>query len=89
MAKHTPGPWREFEDEDSHDIIGPDGNHIARMEPGHVADARLIAVTPELVALVRQAVDLPLPTDNHHSDVTEAFQEKARALLDHIDGKED
>lgn len=57
-TEHTPGPWIEFRDAESHDIIAPDGVHIARMEPRNGrepqkeqdADARLIAAAPELLA---------------------------------------
>ena len=62
VAKHTPAPWREFHDSESHDIIGPDGLHIARMEPRNSgtpqadqdADARLIAAAPEMFAALKK-----------------------------------
>lgn len=51
-AQHTPGPWREFRDNDSHDVIAPDGTHIAGMEPGPQQDgnARIIAAAPDMLA---------------------------------------
>jgi hypothetical protein len=68
-TKHTPAPWTEFRDGDSHDIIGPDGLHIARMEPRNGADpqaeqdadARLIASAPRLaadLALLQRRLDV-------------------------------
>lgn len=63
MSKHTPAPWREFRDGDSHDIIGPDGTHIATMEPRNGfdpraeqdADARLIALAPRMLEALEDA----------------------------------
>lgn len=37
--KATARPWREFRDADGHDIIAPDGRHIAGMEPHTNQDA--------------------------------------------------
>jgi hypothetical protein len=65
MSAHTPRPWSEFRDADSHDIIGPDGLHIATMEPRNSrtpaadqdADARLIAAAPDLLAAVEHVLE--------------------------------
>lgn len=59
MAKHTPGPWRvqgtRIRD------CGPGIDCIATMQvsnqPNWDADARLIAAAPELLSLLRDAVD--------------------------------
>ncbi len=59
---HTPGPWREFHDVDSHDIMTLDGQHIAKIEPAHSIDAKneqrdngcLIASAPDLLAALEE-----------------------------------
>lgn len=61
---HTPGPWREFRDDDSHDVMTLDGMHICRIEPVNSvnpereqeANGRLIAAAPDLLAAADYAV---------------------------------
>ncbi len=53
MSKHTPGPWTHGPE--SRDICGPDDESVAsaatwRPESEEVANARLIAAAPELLA---------------------------------------
>ena len=65
MAAHTPGPWREFMDENGHDIIAEDGTHVAAVEtinPGHpedeaIGNGRLLASAPDLLAALHGFVD--------------------------------
>lgn len=71
-AKHTPGPWFYRKgDEWSHSVVTrhgelPDGSPCywtvasinKRREPEHEANARLIAMAPELLAAVTAAADL-------------------------------
>lgn len=91
MNKHTPGPWVEFRDADSHDIIAPDGVHIARMEPRNSAspledqdaDARLIAAAPDLLAAL-EACESFLMDGTPDSDVSpleSAVRSVARAAI--------
>jgi hypothetical protein len=63
MTKHTPGPWAVCKAADrskSHDIMG-NGFHIAEMIPfdgqEDTANARLIASAPDLLAVLRNAVE--------------------------------
>lgn len=63
---HTPGPWREFRDDDSHDVMTLDGMHICRIEPVNSvnpereqeANGRLIAAAPDLLALAKDYASL-------------------------------
>lgn len=71
-AKHTPGPWfYQRRDEWSHEVVThhgelPDGSasywNVAsinkRREPDHVANARLIAAAPELLAIAQRVAAL-------------------------------
>jgi len=79
-AKHTPGPWKEFQDEDSHDIIGPNGVHIATVEPvtsfapaeEQAANGMLLAAAPELLESLErllQLADRRMPIERYAQDV--------------------
>ena len=58
---HSPGPWSEFRDKDSHDVIAADGVHVATVEPingrdpqgEQDANARLLAAAPYLLGALR------------------------------------
>jgi hypothetical protein len=67
MKPSTPLPWREFQGEESWDIIGANGDHIACMEPHEEertaeqsADAPYIAhaanAYPKLVEALRENI---------------------------------
>ncbi len=46
-AQHSPLPWTSFTDEESCDVIGPDGFHIATLEPlvNDESNAKLIVAS--------------------------------------------
>ena len=62
MSKHTPGPWRTERNENDLMLLGPAGGgelpiseiigHAA--SPEALADARLIAAAPDLLAALEQ-----------------------------------
>ena len=62
---YTPGPWHDFEDIDSHDIMTVDGQHIARVEPVHAVhpleeqrdNGSLLAAAPELIEALKSCLD--------------------------------
>ena len=89
MSQHTPRPWSEFEDEDSHDIIAPDGTHICRMEPRNgqptdhamqVADARLIAQAPAMLEMLRVLVATGF-------NLCKVDEDNTRAILRAVEGQ--
>jgi hypothetical protein len=98
MRAHTPGPWTEFEDSDSHDIIAPDGTHIARMEPRNgqpvdhamqVADAHLIAAAPALLeALETILKQHSVICEDTANDLIDDDCAKARAAIAQAKGGE-
>lgn len=60
MSKHTPGPWKCEE----HVIVDEDGQQVASVLPFYdekeaesLADARLIAAAPELLAACKTLAD--------------------------------
>jgi len=69
MSKHTPGPWKVIE---TH-YLPHDGDHVADMSNGlmvvpcigrlgdPLADARLIAAAPELLAALQYIVGCSAP----------------------------
>ena len=81
MAKHTPGPWREFRDNESHDILAHDGSHVARIEPVNGLDplaeqdanACLIAAAPNMLAALRHAADVMAQPRNLEEAISLAF----------------
>ena len=51
MSKHTKGPW-EVDNGNKHrcdHIVAKDGNYIAVIYTGNIADAQLIAAAPDLL----------------------------------------
>ena len=89
MAKHTPGPWQSFADDQGHDIIAEDGAHIARVEPVNSlnpaeeqdANGNLLAAAPDLLAalkaLLHQCEYMGAPAD--HPDMAAATAAIAKA----------
>jgi hypothetical protein len=69
---HTPGPWISFRDDESHDIVTPDGTHIARVEPVNSVDplteqdanGAILAAAPDMLAALRLAADALTPPRN-------------------------
>ena len=63
MSEHTPGPWRKYEDGDFDiSIIGSDNHHVCIIDYDHNetadADARLIALSPELLEALLEAHEI-------------------------------
>lgn len=62
-AKHTPGPWR-LHKRFTFNVEGPDGRTIARVNwddetyDEAIANANLIAAAPDLLAAVKEAVEI-------------------------------
>ena len=62
-SKHTPGPWRVYEDRgsDAYEVV-PDhcdfGDTVAVYGRTRAANARLIAAAPELLGLAREAAEV-------------------------------
>lgn len=64
MSAHTPGPWTQYES-DPLIIINSDGVSLGEMSAGspnvsrseQIANARLIAAAPELLAVVQELAD--------------------------------
>ena len=91
MATHTPGPWtvRERSDDytEGYFIEAVDRDVCTVAVAGHtdkvqLANARLIATAPEMLALLRQIVDAcAIAADSQEYD------EDARALLARIAGE--
>ena len=94
MTKHTPGPWREFQDDAGHDILAPDGSHIASVEPVNSLDpeaeqsanAALLAAAPNLLAALHAA--LVYLGDDTADDSAEAIDTRAviRAAIAKVEG---
>ena len=70
---HTPGPWISFRDDQSHDIVAPDGTHIARVEPINGVDdplteqdanGALLAAAFDMLVALRLAADALTPPRN-------------------------
>lgn len=69
---YTPGPWTEFQDSNSHDILARDGSHVARIEPVNsldpageqIANANLIAAAPDMLAALWLASEALTPARN-------------------------
>lgn len=91
----TPGPWVavgywvEHPDDDVADIctcnpadLGQE--HLARSDDEIVANARLIAAAPELLALAERVAAMP---DDLYSDDVLAMRATARVLLVRIKGE--
>ena len=75
--KHTPGPWVLHEGATHVRIVGSNGENIwfeDKRCPCVMEDARLIAAAPDLLAVIRYAVDNP----DFKSDV---FDQMARAAI--------
>lgn len=89
-AKHTPGPWRSYYDkgdgaylvstvEPVHPLRPECGQHIAVLQPyqpNAIANARLVAAAPELLALAAQFRD-----DMRHPP-SEESRERRLAMID-------
>ena len=60
MAQHTPGPWSEVgKTRTRSEIIGgKESTHIADVPSHAIANARLIAAAPDLLAALRDMDDL-------------------------------
>lgn len=95
--QHTPGPWFAVTDtslQDEHGN-GPVGiaistweddvvDAIAWMQEGTEADARLIAVAPELADALRELHDFAVTTPGRHQDRSIQAFAKASELLKRI-----
>jgi hypothetical protein len=70
MAEHTKGPWRPWEGGPGHLVVAENETTVAATSrdtigPGHdtpslqesIANARLIAVAPDMLAHIREAVE--------------------------------
>jgi hypothetical protein len=68
-AKHTPGPWK-IERNCLHEpvIEAVDGALVAICRKGQLADSRLIAAAPDLIAALRVLVDHAQETYPHFED---------------------
>lgn len=80
MSEHSPGPWFVhplFQTS----VMNKEGDvaEASPSNPRRFYDARLIAAAPELLALLRRIVELPLPMVGPTGDA-------ARALIARIDG---
>lgn len=82
--KHTPGPWT-FAEKPDYTLVGPEGHSICtyhvsqKSEAIDLANARLIAAAPELLAALELARDTL--SAMHHNDIRVSFNEE----LDTID----
>lgn len=92
QAAHTPGPWHAIDEGDHFDIMGDDSTAwIGTVNGGRdedVADARLIAAAPELLAALREFVEdyeRVDPPKNEWPDLYFTFK-KARAVLAKVGG---
>lgn len=84
--KHTPGPWRVWDEVAAEVFPDLSGSRVAycgsAADATHMANARLIAAAPELLAVLKDltALEGPLPGN------VEWFR-KARAAIDRAEGR--
>lgn len=62
MAKPTPGPWKIEDTGDDVLVVSDVTKETIATDLSTMADARLIAAAPKLLAVLKRAID---PTDNH------------------------
>ena len=87
MTAHTPGPWRI--DPNTHVVVADHptgwdddlnmssyGGHLIAESVRMPANARLIAVAPEMLALLQELIDIEGPQPG-----TSAWAEKVRAVI--------
>lgn len=87
MRKHTPGPWSCWSTSNhAHDyrLFKPNGAELPYVAPGNDhsearANARLIAAAPDMLDILRAALD---PERDDHADALNM----ARDLIKKIDG---
>ena len=87
MSKHTPGPWTQDE---YGDVITPNRKTLVtegialggRSTPETRANARLIAAAPELLAMLKDLVDLEGPQPGNS-----AWGDRALALIAKVEGE--
>jgi hypothetical protein len=84
MSDHTPGPWSVY----GYEIVSEDGQRVAtastpaRPHPEERANARLIAASPELLAVLRGILT------NAGSHIDTEWLELATAIIAQAEGRE-
>jgi hypothetical protein len=87
-AKHTPGPWKYHTESHRNLVAGPDRLFVAdvwtndRLDAERMANARLIAAAPELLAALRVAlswVELDTPNGVQHPFPAWALRDNGEA----------
>ena len=97
-VKHTPGPWKASEfscgdrTEYGNEIVAPDGEWVAQLWnrceenfKNYEANARLIAVSPELFDVCESLIEC---VDEHQSIEVLAAIETAKELIARARGKQ-
>lgn len=102
MSKHTPGPWREYDDGDTlwveatpHrsavicDVVGnlwDNKEQVAQITPEDIANARLIAAAPDLLRLLKLALE-DIGADEHCCKAApDSWHPHAISLIRSIEG---
>ena len=91
MNKHTPGPWKFYDDSNDGKTnrieIVAIGKTVARIYHSVPAEdlpnARLIAAAPDLLALLKELIDIEGPQPG-----TAAWADKVRAAIAKAEGTE-
>ena len=89
MIKHTPGPWRKYEDGDFDiSIFGSDNHHVCTIYYDHNetadADASLIATAPEMLEFLQQ-IEICFPKLKEHFE----WFDNLEKLIAKAEGKDD
>ena len=87
--KHTPGPWKWNPDDDDNAIVGADGFSIicgvwhndstAGAEVCRPVDARLIAKAPEILAMLKELLDV------YREDLAIGYRDSITRLIREIE----
>ena len=88
MSKHTEGPWEHIEHEDvEQGLIYAKGAHIATVKDCHVtgdefaANAKLIAVSPDMLEVLRDALALIVNGPEGCDDDPQRITDMIRAII--------
>jgi hypothetical protein len=93
MSKHTPRPWGQMSGMPTN-VLGAGGIRVARCDfdgdfehPQAHANARLIAVSPEMFEVLQAIAGDGLSMYGSPTDMLEKFQDMARTVIAKVTGE--